>query len=307
MQTQKRMKGSRRESSWNILELLKWTSTFFSSHDVEDPRASAEILLAHALHLERIDLYIRYDQPLSRDELARFKTFVKRRLNREPVAYITGGKEFWSMMLDVTPAVLIPRPETECLVETALSLLPEQPFAGECPSPPRVLELGTGSGAVVLAVASRRPLFCYFATDLSESAVRTAKRNAVHHRLDRKVRFITGDWFAPISRTRGCFDMILSNPPYVPTPDIPGLQPEIARHEPIQALDGGQDGLRCLNRIIETAHRHLKPGGRLILEIGDQQRDDVDRIIATCDKYRDVHFLRDYSGRWRVVHMEPRK
>ena len=208
------------------------------------------------------------------------------------------------MMLCVTTAVLIPRPETECLVEAALSLLPEQPFPGETRMLGRVLELGTGSGAVVLALASRRPLFHYFASDLSVNAVRVAKLNAERHHLDEKVRFISGDWFTPINNRRGCFDMILSNPPYIRTRDIPGLQPEIYRHEPIDAVDGGEDGLRCLNHIIEAAHSYLKTGGYLVLEIGHQQKRDVEKIIAGCDEYMDVCFLRDYSGCYRVVQMK---
>ncbi len=154
-----------REAEWTILSLIKWATGYFTSHGIDSPRATAEILLATLLNLKRIDLYLRYDQPLLKSELSEFKSLIKRRINREPVAYIIGKKEFWSLDLEVNPNVLIPRPDTETLVEAALNCL------GPADSPPdpagQVLELGTGSGAIVLALASERPAYRYIATDIS--------------------------------------------------------------------------------------------------------------------------------------------
>jgi release factor glutamine methyltransferase len=253
------------------------------------------------LNLERIDLYVRYDQPLSRCELACFKSCVQRRLKREPVAYITGEKEFWSMSLSVSADVLIPRPETECLVEAALSYLSEP----HCPVSPgggrRVLELGTGSGAVILALAAHRPSEHYFATDCSIRAVKAAESNVRRHRLDGKVAFVVGDWFAPFRSLGPGFDMIVSNPPYIPTLDIPGLQPEISMYEPRLALDGGLDGLVCLRRIIGTAADHLRGGGILLLEIGHSQKRQIEEIVDANGGYEAVSFLKDYGGYHRVL------
>jgi len=268
---------------------------------VEDPRASAEILLAHTLKIERIDLYIRYDQPLSSRELALFKAFLKRRINREPVAYIVGVKEFWSMGLWVSKDVLIPRPETECLVEAALSILPESPCPDSTLASKRILELGTGSGAIILALASRRPMHRFFASDCSVKAVEMAKQNATRHGLDKTIDFVSGSWFESFSGDRHCFDMIISNPPYIPTRDIPGLQPEIAMYEPIVALDGGDDGLCCLRHIISTAYDYLNRNGNLLVEIGHDQKHEIEKIVDNFGKYERISFAKDYSGYNRVA------
>ena len=158
---------------WTLIKLIQWATGYFDSHHIDSPRATAEILLAHVIHAKRIDLYLRFDQPLNSDELYRFKALIKRRTNREPVAYIVGHKEFWSMDLEVNRNVLIPRPETECLVERALESL----AAGPNPGRKSILELGTGCGAVVLALASENSRHSYVGTDISSDAVRVARRN----------------------------------------------------------------------------------------------------------------------------------
>ncbi|MCX5881344.1 MAG: peptide chain release factor N(5)-glutamine methyltransferase, partial [Deltaproteobacteria bacterium] len=211
-----------REAEWTILSLIKWATGYFTSHGIDSPRATAEILLATLLNLKRIDLYLRYDQPLLNSELSEFKSLIKRRVNREPVAYIIGKKEFWSLDLEVNPNVLIPRPDTETLVEEALRCL------GPVDSPPnsdrRVLELGTGSGAIVLALASERSAYHYVATDISLKAIDIARRNARHHQLASAVQFVAGNWLDLFSPNKPVFDMIVSNPPYIPSDDIAGLQ-----------------------------------------------------------------------------------
>jgi release factor glutamine methyltransferase len=296
-----------RNPEWTIIKLLKWTTSYFKSHDIDSPRSTAEILLAHVLKLKRIDLYLRYDQPLCLNELSKFKVLIKRRIEREPVAYILGVKEFWSMDFAVTKDVLIPRPETECLVEAALNLLPEDKSSDVKPAIKSILELGTGSGAVILSIASMRPKHTYFASDRSVEAVRLARQNSKRHGLDTAVSFFCGDWFTPINCKNKRFDMILSNPPYVPTRVIGRLMPEIYKYEPVSALDGDRDGLFCLRHIINTAHLYLNRNGSLLLEIGHDQKNDIRSIIDPCGNYENVVFTKDYSGYDRVVRMKKKK
>ncbi|MBC2693688.1 MAG: peptide chain release factor N(5)-glutamine methyltransferase [Desulfobacteraceae bacterium] len=282
---------------WTIIKLLNWTTSYFKSHNIDSPRSTSEILLAHTLGLKRIDLYLRYDQPLTIDELSLFKTYIKKRINREPVAYIVGTREFWSMDLSVTKDVLIPRPETECLVESALSLLE----LGHWPK--RILELGTGSGAITLALASEMKEYIYFASDYSVEAVKLAFMNATHHHLDGKINFFSGDWLDPLKNTGQLFDMIISNPPYIKTLTLPELQPEIHKYEPLRALDGGKTGLDSIKKIIFEAHVFLVQKGILLLEIGHDQKNQIKKIIDNCGNYENVVFKKDYSAYYRMVCM----
>ncbi|MDY6951623.1 MAG: peptide chain release factor N(5)-glutamine methyltransferase [Thermodesulfobacteriota bacterium] len=284
--------------TWTILKLLKWTTDYFKSHQIEHPRAASEILLAHALGMARVDLYIQYDRPLEPQELEVFKGFIQRRLKREPVAYIVGEKGFWSLDLTVTPDVLIPRPETETLVEAALSLLPP-----EGPSRPlRILDLGTGSGAVAIALATERAGHRYYAIDSSYKAVAVAQHNAQRHGVEGDISFFQGHWFEALQEDRGRgFDLIVSNPPYVSQQDYETLPSEISQYEPPQALDGGADGLDAIRLIIEKAPGHMASGGWLLLEMGYDQAASIERLMAASGAYRDVSVIKDYSGLDRVV------
>jgi release factor glutamine methyltransferase len=288
-----------RRPEWTIMKIVQWAAQYFKDYGIDSPRTTAEILLAHVLKFKRIDLYLRYDQPLFGQELEQFKVLIKRRINREPVAYIVRGKEFWSLELAVTEDVLIPRPETECLVEAAVQVLGND----SNPQPKRILELGTGSGAVVLALASQNPRHIYFASDVSAKAVEVAVRNARRHRLDAKISFFCADWFSALPMGKESFDLILSNPPYIKTGVLGRLQPEIFEYEPAIALDGGEDGLRGLRHIIAGGHPYLKPGGTLLLEIGHDQKEDVYKIMAECGRYEHFACTQDYSGYDRVVRM----
>ena len=287
---------------WTISKVIGWATSYLRTHTIDSPRATAEILLAHALKYERIDLYLNYDKPLVAEELNTFKGFIKRRIRREPVAYILGLKEFWSLELEVTPDVLIPRPETECLVETALDLLGKDPLS---PSK-RILDLGTGSGAIVLALASRLPRNVYFASDRMVKAVALARRNAGRHHLA-NIHFFAGDWLSALNPNRAGLDMVVSNPPYIPRPAIAALQPEIHKFEPVSALDGDTDGLACLREIIGNAHRYLQPDGVLLMEIGHDQQDDVRKIVSQNGCYEAFRVTKDYSGYDRVAQMRARR
>jgi release factor glutamine methyltransferase len=282
---------------WTILRVILWAAAYLKERGIESPRSAAEILLAHALRTDRVQLYVHHDQPLEKAELAAFKELIRRRVRREPVAYIVGRKGFWTLDLAVGPEVLIPRPETECLVEATLAVLVKFPD-GRCA---RVLELGTGSGAVVLALAAEAGRHRYFASDLSSAAAATARSNAHAAGVGGQVEFFAADWFSAFKQGGEPFDVIVSNPPYVVHSALAELQPEIVHHEPHLALDGGPDGLKSYRAIIGAAGSHLAPGGVLLLEIGCDQREAVQRVAAQAGGYEDIQCAADYAGRDRVV------
>jgi release factor glutamine methyltransferase len=288
-----------KRSPWTVLGLVRWTTDYFSRHRLDSARSEAEILLAHCLGVRRIDLYLNHDQPLCEDELKRFKTLIQRRVAGEPAAYITGIREFWSLEFMVGPAVLIPRPETECLVEAVLPYLDRNGRDRQ-----RVLDMGTGSGAIVVALAHEHPEHRYVAMDRSLAALQLALRNARRHQVDRRIDWYCGDWDAPLKPDEDMFDLIVSNPPYIRHGEIDGLQREIRNHEPRMALDGSGDGLACLEGIVRSAHRYLRPGGWLALEIGCDQAAAVTVMADDSDRYLAPRIVRDYSGRDRVVVME---
>lgn len=289
---------------WTIIKLLEWTTSYFKSHTIDSPRATAEILLAHALSLKRIDLYLQYDRPLTRDELAEFKSLIRRRCQREPVAYIVGRKGFWNHEFEVDPSVLIPRPDTECLLEAVLAVLSDTTVSGKISSRPRyVLELGTGSGALITSLAGERPDDVFFATDFSIKAVSIARSNADRLGFAAQIRFLVADWFEAFDPGRPVFDVVCSNPPYIPTATIQTLEPEVRCHEPLMALDGKSDGLFAVRHLIAHAHTYLRPGGALLLEIGHDQKTEVQKIIDACNRYENVAFAKDYAGKDRVVRM----
>ena len=281
---------------WTIRALLTWTESYFSSHTIDSPRLTAEILLAHSLDIKRLDLYLQHDRPLEKGELTDFKALIKRRINREPVAYITGSRGFWDSDFSVTPGVLIPRPETEILVERGLE------FLNAAKAPCRVLELGVGSGAVIVSLAKALPEHSYFAGDISADALSVARKNARDLAGDR-ISFFRGHWFSCLAPALK-FDLILSNPPYVRSADIPGLQAEVAGFEPGLALDGGSDGLDCYRQIIAAAPAHLNPGGELILEAGCDQAQEIQEIAKGVGRYQGVEIIKDLSGLDRVAHLK---
>ena len=289
----------KRPDNWTIIALLQRTTRYFEEQTIESPRLDAELLLAFALGIARIDLYLRHDQPLNPEELQRFRALVKRRKAREPVAYITGTKAFWDLELAVSPEVLIPRPETECVVEAARAFL--ETYTGT--SPRRLLDLGTGSGAIALSLAHDCRQDRVVAVDRSLAALAVAQRNCRHYQLQDRVDWVAGDWVDMLHVPKAAFDLIVSNPPYIPSAQIDELQPEITRYEPRRALDGGPDGLDCLRTIIRQAPPLLKPGGALMLEIGHDQYRAVQGLAEACHAYRDIACRPDYAGLDRVACM----
>lgn len=284
-------------AQWTVLELLSWTTDYFKRHGIDSPRSDAEVLLAHCIACERIDLYLRFDQPLNPDELSSFKQVIKRRILHEPVAYITGLKEFWSLPFKVSPDVLIPRPDTECLVETALQHLPDSSTSPTMD----VLELGVGSGAVVVSLAHEKPACRFWASDFAWPAIHIAAQNAQSNGVASNIRFWVGCWLDALRSEGRMFDLILANPPYIPTADIQKLASDIRCFEPINALDGGADGLHEICTIVMNSQHYLKPGGHLLLEIGFDQSKAVTQMVSTLDAYDQIRFYKDYGGHLRVA------
>jgi release factor glutamine methyltransferase len=283
---------------WTVFKLISWTETYFTRHQIDSPRLTAEILLGFCLGVRRLDLYLQHDRPLEKQELARFKTLIQRRKNHEPVAYITGEKGFFESSFQVGPGVLIPRPDTETLVTTTLSVLDEIPR-----NPQKILELGVGSGAIVISLAKARPEHLFFAGDISRIALDAARKNAAREKEIGTIHFFNGSWFAPLA-TGPFFDVIVSNPPYIPTEDIFGLAPEIRDHEPRSALDGGHDGLTCIRELVTHAGDFLVPGGQLLLEMGFDQKADVTALAKACPQFDQINIVQDLAGQNRVAQLK---
>jgi release factor glutamine methyltransferase len=276
---------------WTVLDVIKWTTARFTERRLETPRLDAEILVAHALRLSRVQLYVQHDRPLTPAELAEIRELIKRRQAGESVAYVVGKKEFWGLELAVDARVLVPRPDTETLVEEGRARLDEQPGDNE-----RIADIGTGSGAVALALAKLRPAAALHAVDVSPDALAVARANA--ERLGLTVTFLEGDLVAPLAG-QAPFSLIVANLPYVPTGDLAGLAPEV-RAEPTLALDGGPDGLDLVRRLVAAAPPLLRAGGALALEIGAGQADATAALLEAAG-FQDVRRRRDLGGVDRVV------
>lgn len=289
-------------SHWTILKILTWTTSYFESFNIDSPRLTAEILLCHCLEVKRLDLYLQYDRPLDKKELSAYRGLISRRVKREPVAYITGTKGFWESEFSVNQGVLIPRPDTEVLVETALKILGTAGFEKK---KNKVLELGVGSGAVIISIAATYPLNFYFAGDLSYGAAESAACNARKILDNTGVSIFVGSWFSCLN-VKNRFDLIISNPPYIPLKEIENLQPEIKNYEPMLALDGGEDGLACIREIMGHAWQYLSSKGVLLLETGADQKPHIETIADNCSKYDPVKYIKDYAGHDRVAVLKKR-
>ena len=278
--------------SWTVLELLKWTTDFFAREGVESARLDAEVLLAYALDMSRLDLYLNYEKPLVDGERATFRDLVaKRGRERIPVSQLVGEREFWSLPIRVTPDVLTPRPETEVLVEAGLRALPD------LDAPYRVLDLGTGTGAIALAIARERPRAEVTATDISAPALKVARENAEKLQLNERIRFAEGSLFEAVKDEH--FDLILSNPPYLARSEQTSLPPEL-RHEPDTALFGGSDGYAVLRPLVMNVVDMLVPGGGLAVELDPSQAGTVSDWCREAG-LEEVETLRDLAQRQRVV------
>lgn len=276
--------------------LLEGTQ-FLLAARIESARLDAEVLLRHVLGMEQAELHLNCDTWVSVADERRFRELLLRRARREPVAYITGRKEFWSLDFVVTSDVLVPRPETELLVEVALENL--RPVAGNPAL--QVLDLGTGSGAITVCLAKECPKACLWAVDVSCAALAVARLNGERHGVGSRIRFLQGDFLEPLTLERGSFDLIVSNPPYIRSGELSKLAPEVREWEPMMALDGGMDGLDAYRPIIDRAHDYLRDGGRIVLEIGADMADEVARLLVGTGHYAGISVHQDYAGKDRVI------
>lgn len=276
---------------WTIGRILKWTEQYFKGKGIESPRLDAEVLLSHILGRERIYLYVHFDEPLEPAELARYREAIKQRVQRVPVAYIIGEKEFMGLTFKVTADTLVPRPDTEILVQAAVERLRAR---GETP---RFADIGTGSGAICLSILHFLPKAQADTVDISPAARAVAEENAAALEVADRVTFHTGDLLAPL--VGQCYDAILSNPPYIPDGDIAALAPEVRLKEPRTALAGGKDGLDFYRRLTADAPAHLKDGGFLAVEVGIHQAAPVAALAVPA--FSRTEILKDYAGIERVV------
>ncbi len=284
------MSGQRR--LWTVRDVLGWTTERFTEEGLESPRLDAEVLLAHSLQVERMGLYLDMDRPLDPAERGRYRELVLRRLDRAPVAYLVGQREFWSRAFAVDSRVLVPRPDTEILVERALKLI-EQVRA------PRVLDVGTGSGIIAVTLAAERPDAEVLGVDISADALDVAAANARRHGAD--VRFLAGDLLDALDAGEPPFHLVVANLPYIPQKDRAGLAPELAA-EPPGALFVEGDGLGIISRLVRAAPRWLAhPDGALALEVGQGQAEAVRALLVEAGISEGVSIHRDLAGVERVV------
>lgn len=278
---------------WTIKALLKWTTDFLASKGVEAAKREAELLLAHVLACKRVDLFVRFDEQPGEAERTKFKELIQRRMAGWPVAYLIGSREFYLLPFDVSPAVLIPRSDTETLMVEADRRL--KPLHA-----PTVLDIGTGSGCIAVSIAHIKKDAHVTTTDVSPDALEVARRNATKHGVADRMSFLQGDLFEPLA-PESVFDLIVSNPPYIAQSEFAELAPEVRDHEPRLALDGGPDGLAFYRRIAAGVGPFLKPGGSLLLEIGYTQEDAVRGLLAERPELELGATLKDAGGHPRVV------
>jgi release factor glutamine methyltransferase len=278
---------------WSIKRVLAWASDDFRRRGNKSARLDAELLLGEALAKNRIQLIVEADRPLSEVELGRYRALIKRRRNGEPIAYILGQREFFALPFRVDRRVLIPRPDSEALVETALKGTNARNLYG------RMLDLCTGSGCIAIAFAKERPTWRVTAVDVSPEAATLARENARRVGVVHNLGVLEGDLFAPLP-AHATFELITANPPYIPSAEIPGLDVDVRDFEPRLALDGGADGLQVTRRLLADAPRYLVSGGLCALEVGFGQAEAVAELFERAD-FAGVTRTRDLAGVERVV------
>jgi len=279
------------------LEAIQRSTGFLSKKGVDSPRLQAELLLAHLLNQPRMKLYLDFERSLTPSEVDAFRELIRRRGRREPLQQIVGSTSFCGLEIAVSRDALIPRPETELLAERGWTFLNQ--LSTRNPQPPTALDFGTGSGCLAIALACQCATAEVYAVDISPEALALARRNAARHGLAERIRFLQGDGFAALPEgTR--FDLIISNPPYIPSGDIASLPPEVRDYDPHRALDGGPDGLDHGRRLAAESARFLKPHGRLMLEFGDGQAERL-REILQQQKWIVEAIEEDYTHQPRIM------
>ena len=280
-----------------VLEAIQKSTDFLAKKNLDSPRLQTELLLAHLLRLPRMKLYLNFERALTPAEVDQFRDLIKRRGLREPLQHITGSTSFCGYEMTVNRHVLIPRPETELLAEAAWTFLATRP------APATALDFGTGSGCLAIALALKCPAAQISALDSSEPALAVARANAARHHVADRLHFLAGDAFAALP-PNATFDLILSNPPYIPTAEIPTLDPEVRDFDPVSALDGGPDGLKFYELLARHSARHLRPGGQIMLEFGDGQAPAISALF-TAEHWHIDAIQNDYTQRPRILIATP--
>ncbi len=279
--------------TWRVIDLIQWTTEYFERHNIPNPRLDVELLLGHVLQKSRLQIYLSFDMPVFQEHLLVFRNLIKKRSAHTPVSYLTNHREFMSLDFYVDSRVLIPRPDTEILIEMVLE---------QQERPCRLLDIGTGCGAIAISLAVNLLDWEIVATDISAEALDVARQNADKHNCADRITFLQGDLFEAVKELENTrFDWIVSNPPYVSIKDRSVLAPDVHNYEPEVALFAGVDGLNIIRRIIAEAPEFLNPKGKLVLEIGYNQSRDVQELIESSAMYSDCQFIQDYSGIERVV------
>lgn len=282
------------EETWTPLKLLNWTKDHFASKGIQSPRLEAELLLSAALDCRRIDLYARHDEVVPAEKLGGYREMVKRRAAREPTQYVLGQTEFCGLVFKSDPRALIPRPETEIIIEVTTEL------AGDL-AEPLLVDVGTGSGVLAVTAALRLPQAKIVACDISAEALSLAHENAEHHRVLERIELHCGDFEEVLAGPAGGVAVAMANLPYVREEELVGLAPEVREHEPRAALVAGPDGTEMLARFIAFAPALLKPGGHLVMEVGFGQADHIRPMIEKANELELVRFEKDFSGIERVA------
>ena len=282
------------DARWTSLRVVAWSAKYLAERGVEDPRLTAELLLAHELGWQRIDLYTRFEEVLPDEPLARFREKLKSRGRRVPLEYLTGRVEFLGLDLAVDPRVLIPRPETELAAERALALVADA-------AKPRALDLGTGSGCIAVAMAAGHEGARVTATDSSPGALAVARANAERHGLAKRIEFLAGDLYEALPEGAAPFDLIVSNPPYVSPAERDSLQPEVRDHEPPEALFTSGDPLEVVARIVRGAPAHLAAGGHLVVEIGSGSGARARDLVGQTENLALIEIAKDLAGLDRLL------
>lgn len=278
--------------TWTVLDLVEWTENYFRESGITTPRLDAEVLLGFVLQKSRLQLYLSFEMPVFPDHLSVFRQLVQRRKEHTPVSYLTNHREFMSIDFYVDSRVLIPRPETEILVEYVLDRTSTH-------GPISLVDIGTGSGAIAVSLAFNRPEWYIVATDISIDALAVAETNATRHQT--QIEFRSGDMLSTLESVDNKFDWIVSNPPYISSQDYKILPPDVRNFEPKLALASPPDGLQLIRILIESAPNYLKPNGRLAIEIGKGQRLDVEDFVHRSKKYQKIDFIPDLSGVARIL------
>jgi release factor glutamine methyltransferase len=280
---------------WTIQKLLNWVTEYLKNKDVDSPRLSAELLLSHVLGLKRIELYTQFNKIVEQEQLTQLHELIKRSAEHEPIAYLTGKREFYSLEFEITKDCLIPRPETELLVERAIEFLRTRD------GNQYVCDLCTGCACVAIAIARNFANCRIVATDISDAALEVAERNITRHGLGGRIELLRGDLFEPIILGPAKFDLIVCNPPYVSEPEFEKLSKNVRDFEPKVALTAGSDGLDIIKRIIADATQFLKPAGALMLEIGNEQGAFVHNLLENTGRFATITIEKDYQNLDRLA------